>query len=889
MKSTTIEELWRLKGFNPNPSQKEAILHTNGPLFLTAGPGSGKTRVLLWRTINLIVFRGVAPEKIYLSTFTEKAAKQLRDGLRTLLALATNKTGQPYDISAMSIGTVHSICRRLITDKRFSKDGDRGYAPKLHDELGQFFKIYGRSFWSKLIEAADFESPENAIQLINAYFDKMGKDGPLRSRFTAAVEVINLFNRFSEESYVPTDKKTGDDILDKLITMYKAYLAELNKDEFIKEVDFSLLQQAAYNHISSLEKAGGIFEHIIIDEYQDTNAIQEKLFFALAKGNKNICVVGDDDQALYRFRGATVENLVDFPARCEKAIGVKPRRIDLSVNYRSRKKIVDSYKAFIELINWKKEPPKAGYYRIHDKNITAYRTDPNPSVLVTSHAVSEAVYDEVARFVYKLKVSKKIEDYSQIAFLFPSLKSTRLQGYKIAFDNLNETMRLKGTPDELKIYAPRAGSFLEVEEATAIWGLINVLFSTPENDEHPDFLSEKYKHWMDICKSIAGLLCKEDKQLDQYINDRRCEIALIMKDYEILAKIAKKAKLKLDEPFKQSMIRVFSDAPGLSAKGKKNLSNKYFIDTIKQREKDGVPFHTSYIISRCTSLDWSILDLFYHLCGFSHFRKMFQLAQDGSATGCRDEGPICNLALISDYLSRFMEQYSPIITASFLNKNAFYHSFFHSFTYAIYRLDETEYENPEDPFPKGRISFLTIHQSKGLEFPVVVLGNLKRIEKVDRKEIIIRSLLKKEGEPLDKIAKFDNMRMFYVAMSRAKNLLILPRFSTTKSPEKTPAPHQLYASDEFREFLMAGNFPQIDEFNIKTLPDVQLEKEDLGKTYSYTGDYFMYERCPRQYMIFNQYEFVPSRSQTMFFGSLIHRTIEDLHNILIQEKKDTLL
>jgi DNA helicase-2/ATP-dependent DNA helicase PcrA len=237
-----------------------------------------------------------------------------------------------------------------------------------------------------------------------------------------------------------------------------------------------------------------------------------------------------------------------------------------------------------------------------------------------------------------------------------------------------------------------------------------------------------------------------------------------------------------------------------------------------------------------------------------------------------------------------MEQYAPIITASFLTQNAFYHSLFHSFTYALFRLDETEYENPEDPFPKGRISFLTIHQSKGLEFPVVVLGNLRRMERVDRKEIIIRSLLQKEGEPLEKISKFDNMRMFYVAMSRAKNLLVLPRFSTTKSEEKIPQPHQIYASNEFKEFLISGNFPLVNNFDMTTLPDVQLDKEDLGKTYSYTGDYFMDERCPRQYMIFNQYEFVPSRSQTMFFGSLIHRTIEDLHNILIQERtKDTLL
>ena len=85
VKLPPIEDFWAEKGFPPNDAQKRAILHTDGPLFLTAGPGSGKTRVLLWRTLNLIVYHEVNPEKIFLATFTEKAAAQLRDGLLSLL------------------------------------------------------------------------------------------------------------------------------------------------------------------------------------------------------------------------------------------------------------------------------------------------------------------------------------------------------------------------------------------------------------------------------------------------------------------------------------------------------------------------------------------------------------------------------------------------------------------------------------------------------------------------------------------------------------------------------------------------------------------------------------------------------------------------------------
>jgi DNA helicase-2/ATP-dependent DNA helicase PcrA len=164
------------------------------------------------------------------------------------------------------------------------------------------------------------------------------------------------------------------------------------------------------------------------------------------------------------------------------------------------------------------------------------------------------------------------------------------------------------------------------------------------------------------------------------------------------------------------------------------------------------------------------------------------------------------------------------------------------------------------------------------------------MERLDKKEVIIRELLAKEGEPLEKISKFDNMRMFYVALSRAKNLLLLPRFTTTKKEGIIPRPDQLYASDEFKMFLAANTFPLLSDYDMGTLPAVQLEKEDLGKAYSYTSDYILYERCPRQYMILRQYGFVPSRSQTMLFGSLVHQTIEDLHWILINERtKDALL
>lgn len=301
-----LEDYWKLKNFIPNEKQEQAIRHVDGPLFLTAGPGSGKTRVILWRTVNLIVFHNVNPRNIFLATFTEKAAHQLKEGLRSLLGMITNETGRPFDISPMAIGTVHSICQDILIDRgrRFSADGTRSRAPVLLDSLAQYFRVYRRAYWRELLNAGGYfnsedieKDEEQAQREINTYFT--GKD--LYSRHVAATNLISIFNRFSEENLNVTKVKTKDETLQRILNMYSFYKQSLQQEK-IESVDFSLLQQKAFDKITGYDGSKDAYEHIIVDEYQDTNSIQEQIYFELAKKCKNICVVGDDDQALYRFR-----------------------------------------------------------------------------------------------------------------------------------------------------------------------------------------------------------------------------------------------------------------------------------------------------------------------------------------------------------------------------------------------------------------------------------------------------------------------------------------------------------------------------------------------------------------------------------------------------------
>lgn len=853
-----LEQLWEKAKFYPNPSQKDAILHVEGPLFLTAGPGSGKTRVLLWRTLNLIVFHHVKPEEIFLSTFTEKAAFQLREGLKTLLALVTNETGTPYDIAKMAIGTVHSICQRILTDRRFTVEAERPRSPKVMDELDQYFFLYDARVWNELLKAGGFDDQDKGNIAINQFI----ADSDSSSRHLAVSNCIALFNRFSEESLDPAEarRKTRNPDIRRFLDMYEFYLKRLTEVKPAGQVDLSLLQQRALDVISKSPHCENIFKHLIIDEYQDTNTVQERIFFNLAKGSKNICIVGDDDQALYRFRGATVENLVEFPNRCEKYLGLKPRRIDLDSNYRSSPQIVHFYSDFINRCDWKRKDGK-GFHRVHDKKIKPTRSDKHTSVIASTPSKADEVYDEVAKLVLKLVKSKKVEDPNQIAFLFPAMNSnygpaTRVKGFK-------EALEAKG----LKVYAPRAGRFLDQEEAMAIVGLFLLVFDRPELDKRFSGGLKRFYYWMSACESFAEVIVDNDKQLRQFIEDKRSELQTVLDDYSRLFSYVKRAKWDLNQPFTLEMRRKLVEVAGISERAKKTLANKYFEMVLKKRLNEGNPFSVRYVLIRTTSLDWSVLDLFYQLQAFKHFRDLYKLAESGE-----DEGPLCNLGIISDYLARFMDKFSPLISGSYLEDQKFQKQFFVSYLYALFRLQESEYEDEENPFPKGRIPFLSIHQAKGLEFPVVVLGTPYKRERGPSKiEELVRRLLNKQGEPLERIDKFDIMRMFYVALSRPRNLLVIPHYKGQGQK----------ISEPFKTILEEERVTRINDFDLTALPVAKVDEEDLGKNYSYTGDYLQYKKCPRQYMIFKKYGFVPSRSQTMFFGSLVHKTIEDLHYMLM--------
>ncbi len=854
----SLETLFAEKGFTPNDNQRLAIENTSGPLLLTAGPGSGKTRVLLWRCVNLIVFGHVPPTEIFLATFTEKAAQQLKRGLQELLSVASKYTHTPYDIAEMYVGTLHSLCQRLLTDRRFKEHGLRCRRPLLLDDLGQF--LFVRNRFGRLLSESGFDDIDkrDSYKKINGYF---GKDSA--SRTDAVANCISFFNRMSEEDFAAKEfsVQLGDCVLAKLFRMTCRYRGLLNEDG-VERVDFSTLQQRTYARICQKKDAETVFKHVIVDEYQDTNTIQRKIYLKLAEGTRNLCVVGDDDQALYRFRGATVENLVGFENICQRTIGVCPRRIDLNVNYRSRKQIVDTYTEFMDLVSWKNPFENGVSFRIPNKNVEANSADSQPSVILES-GDKNAVAKNIALLVKRLKETGKIADYNQCAFLFPTIRgkasgemAPKVKAFAEALDEVG-----------IKYYAPRAKNFLYTEEALVVFGFLARIFKYEANANSLGGM-KNFAAWVKSALEKADEIISRDRAIPEFIGEIQNAIAAGKRNYRQLLDHCGKSELSLDSELTISVLKKLSQAPRIDESVRRLLCGRGMLAFVARRTNEGQPLRVSYALSRATAMDWTLLDLFYKINGFEYFAAKYRKAE----TGGEDSG-LYSLGMITQYLAKYQETDNPILSGAAFESDRIRRNFFGSFLYALFRLNETEYEDADDPFPKGCVPFLTVHQSKGLEFPVVVLGSLSHRNRGPRKlDVIVREMQENLGivsafsEPLDRMDDYDTMRMFYVALSRAKNLLVLSQVHG--QGQTTYAP--------FKALFEKARLVSAKNLDLNAIPEAERLFEDIAHVYTYTADYLPYNSCPRNYMVFRKYGFVPSRSQTMFFGSLVHRTVEDL-------------
>ena len=767
---------------NANEGQRKAIAAANGPVLITAGPGTGKTYTLVQRAIYLIEECGVKPESIFIATFTEKAAKELI----TRITNELSDRGIVANINEMYIGTFHSLCLRILKEHLEFTRLRRNY--RLLDAFDQQYMVFQNIHRFRNI-------PEVEIALPNG------------GAWKQAEAICNYVNNLSEELVTPEELMSDSDLsiaaLGRMLKEYREILTEGNL------MDFSSIQIEAYHLLQDnaeiLDELRSKVTHIMVDEYQDTNFIQEQLVFLLAGERKNICVVGDDDQGLYRFRGATIRNILEFP---QKFADGECRIIPLVINYRSNSDIVDFYNEWMATTDGAKFKFRWDNFR-YDKRI-----EPHEKTTLHSPAVvklagvddTDEWHEKILRFINDLKVSGKLKDYNQIAFLFNSVKHPRVTALAHFLED-----------NHINVYSPRSDMFFQRDEVRLALGCLMLMFPRYiQGLENGDYTFLQPEH------------------LTYY---RNC----IMTANEYLT-----------QP-----------------------ENAELLKWIRRRGKDHVGL--------TGATDYAYCGLMYQLFEFQPFAGILDTEMD---VGVVDIRPARNIAKLTQIIGKFeyLHRVDVLDAGEFRGKRRIDQNtemLFNLYLRLLFDGGITEYEDDSEYAPSGCVSFLTIHQSKGMEFPIVLVDSLANVPRKNTNDLMMqiedRYFKRPAFEPYEVTKFFDFWRLYYTAFSRAQDLLIL----TCCEDKRTPSN---YFKDIYGE-LQSVESPGFDisEFDFKPIKDVNIKN-----TYSFTSHITVYETCALQYKFYKELEFMPVRANAMLFGMLVHETIEDIHRAALRHEEQTI-
>lgn len=755
-----------------NEKQKLAILNTEGPLVIIAGPGTGKTFTLIKRAMYLIQEKGVLPENIMMVTFTEKAAKEIITRLSNELI----ERNLNLNINEMYIGTIHSVCLRILKENLEYSKLKKNY--QVFDDFDQQYFLY-KNYWNNF---SKIENIDLIIEPKGSYWD----------RVSSLQKYINLIS----EELVDVNAMIRSDKLEAQVigSILKKYNELRIENNFF---DFSSIQTETYKLL--LDEENQVLKrlqekvlYVMVDEYQDTNYIQEQISFLISNKNKNICVVGDDDQGLYRFRGATIRNILEFES---KFVGCKT--IVLNDNYRSEVGIIDFYNSFMSTTRGRDFSFDWDQFRI-DKSIVAKKQLNNGynSVIKLEGENYEELNNQIVNFIVQLKSSEKLTNYNQLAFLFRSVKNDKV-------------LRLAKHLEEcgISVYSPRSDLFFDRFEIKLFIGTLLLMFPTMVKD-----IKENEKIWF------------------------------------------------------TELFNYYLDCMNLSISEMKKEGNSQLNTFVKLKARDHL-----FLPEQEKSLDYSVSQLLYQLMQYDLFSKIVSVdLNDGLMNSLQSR----NISILIHTIIKY-EYSNNINILTPRNITRVVKRLFSDFLLFLFEGGISEYEDDEDYAPSGCVSFLTIHQSKGMEFPIVFVGSLFSTprEKIDKVLSFVEDNFSQrtQFEPRNQIKYFDFWRLYYTAFSRAQNLLVLIGSNQSKGVSK-------YFENQFSNL---SSIIEYDRLRLSTIKETSIKPQ-----YSFTSDVQLYENCQLQYLFFRELGYEQVAYGTTLFGSLVHETIEDIHKAVLRGESD---
>ena len=813
-----------------NENQQKVVEYNgNKPLLVEAGPGSGKTRVIIERVKFLINELKVNPSSLLVITFTKKAANELKDRL--------SEDIPKNIINKMQISTIHSFCLDFLKK--------RGNVTNLiDDDSGEKRRLFIQKYKYKLgfkneFYLADYQIP-SVINKFDEYttfkadigglIDYIKQTRPIDKEY---VDFVNSFKFFPSKKVRENEKFKKSWYNARFLQTPKAYVKYLELLDLFNAVDYNTVQ---IKFLESLkENPETQYTNILVDEFQDTDPVQAEIFEILLKNAESFTAVGDVDQSIYSFRGSFRDYFEEFYNKYNAEL------ISLNYNYRSTNNIIRTSEAFIK-------PQRKEYSK---KYLVGARNEDKASYILESLNPQEEA-QKIFNLIKDLKDNGKIRQYSDVAILYRSIVSNKNIPFLIdKFKKNDISYHISGTED-----------LIESDEVKSI---LTLFYYIARKLDHSYGMSNLEKEWLNL-RAFCGIdfipkFRKLSVETKRYLMElqENFENDVLKTEKEVYFELTgkKSRKKKFNGVFTRNedvLIEIFKrvNKPVVDLDLIEDAGDREFFTELEKLREN--------VFSSDEEDKLTILEVYYellNLCGY--FDDL--VINNGDY-----EFELENLSKIS----RTIFNYESIISANDV-RGLF---FFLTNVIEGYGTSSSDVDG---------VQLMTVHKAKGLEFPVTIVSSLSEynfplaprdpmrekdnINKDDTFYTPNKFLEYKDCSEADEVnlGLAEENRVIYVAMTRAQDILVLSVVG--KMPEEI-----CRISNYFNKNLDLDN---ISVSSVGSKP----EENKLNLSYSSFADY---NNCPWRYNLLNKLHFKVSQKEVTKMGSIIHEALD----VINQEIKD---
>jgi len=832
-----------------NDKQQEVIDYGTGTLLVEAGPGSGKTTVIVAR-INELLKRGVDPESFLVITFTRKAAENLKIKLK-------EKKISSNIISKMQISTIHSFCLEFLKDRGTDVDlldddtSERKalFIQKFKEELGFTgpATVLGNNQLSSIVDKFGEYTCFNVDD--EALLQEIEETRPVSQEYIDFVNSMKYFSK-KEVKYKDFSKEWYNARFAQLVSAYPTYLKLL--DEY-NCVDYDTLQLKTLKELKNNDKTK--YKTVFVDEFQDTDPLQYEIFKILEKNCNYFTAVGDVDQHIYGFRSS----YIDYFKKMEDDELID-KKISLNCNYRSTRDIVKVTDDFIKCQRGESL-----------KKLESANKKYNNATFIIENESNNDEAQKIFDIICHLKQSGKIKDYGEVGVLYRTHGNKTIMELINLFNQFNED---KNDEEKIKFNIKGQSDLSEQDEVKSV---LTMLWYVTRNT-YKGYIPSKYAELKDInLKAFCG----------EYFEPKFWSLSCQTKQY----------LCDLQDSFYEDIVEVRNQV----RKEKNSKARKVTSYIIDQNDEELPDLRKIFSRVQMPIIDLSKID-------DDDDRKFFEFLDDLREKHASENPPqifdtFYKLLTYWDYFNTVEEKTPQLKNLSILSQTAYnYTSFisqtdlkgFYYFLNGVIRNYTSNYSEDEG------VQLMTIHSAKGLEFPVTIVlslmkGNFPMVSKDPNREKNTRNRRDTFYTPLkylnykkflldeypdlnwmeieDKMDAEEENRVIYVAMTRAADLLILS--SIGEIPDEI---------DEIKDHLVKyEGLNDLDSVEINKHFTNQ-EEEPLTLNFS---KFNLYNSCPCAYNLSYNVGFAFPRKEVTDLGSVFHYALDDVNQKLkVNEKID---